>query len=167
MIRDLHPNPDPVLSRSRRVHSACTERFWLGRGRRVHCKIFQTDLLGMTSTHLFSSSSQDFKMERAHGRRARRYSTWPRQRLPMYYDAIKVCEIHLTLLCGFNQRQQFRWLAVGQPVLLEPSPYMRYYPVATSHIVLRRSVGPRSSKPHPREFLFHTSAVIVPRRRLH
>ena len=85
----------------------------------------------------------------------------------MYYDAIKVCEIHLTLLCGFNQRQQFRWLAVGQPVLLEPSPYMRYYPVATSHIVLRRSVGPRSSKPHPREFLFHTSAVIVPRRRLH
>ena len=84
----------------------------------------------------------------------------------MYYDAIKVCEIHLTLLCGFNQRQQFRWLAVGQPVLLEPSPYMRYYPIATTHILLRRSVGPDQAS-HTRVFLFHTSAVIVPRRRLH
>jgi hypothetical protein len=39
-------------------------------------QVFQTDELGMTSAHPFSSSLQD--MERVHGRRARRYAALPR-----------------------------------------------------------------------------------------
>ena len=75
-----------------------------------------------------------------------------------------VCEIHLNL-SGFNQRQQLCWLTGGQPILLELSPNIRDYPVATTHFLLRGSVGSRSNNPRLRQFLFHILAVIVLRRR--
>ena len=132
----------------------------------------------MISTHPFSSCLQDYQMK---SRAVVGIPLGLDNVIPINYDATDVCEIHLTLSCGFNRQSTSKvlymfppsvcdvrasivvivillhWLAVEQPVLLGPSPYTRDNPVVTAHTYFWEGHGPRGFLFTPRPSLSPTS----------